>query len=600
MGDHISEVLQQLRNRNRNREIEEEFFLSDDVLGGYHLILDEHSIPIILNRIDCFVSKCERSDRVTQVSLDPVSLFGQGLEFWDKVGQAIGNLQALKKICIGNRNCRYHVEDEDFNLPIPDWEILARLLTFVRQRITLAVCPHVSAWRAEDIRSFARAIHGHPTITSFGGGEDNFPEEDMDTLYAALATLPALESLILSNGGLHTLPEDESALANPESLTELLRVPSLRFVYFSRFYFTRALCQATANALMDGTVITKLEFRACSFSAEECATILANGFSRNTSVSHMRVVSPLDRGLYSSLATALSSNSTLQDLFISVAKIDDNPDLSPVLLALGNNTGLKSLKVAVHGSIGESMCTAMQNGLGMNETLESLELNDVRLCDDNADLWCRALSFLRTNKALKSLSVDVDHGVMESCLFAFRIDIVAMLQENTSLESLFIRKSFGTYTKAEEYVALVTSLQQNTTLKMLQLNYGKLQLTDDEDKHLANILKKNFALDSLPKMKRAGDVGTILRLNAAGRRYLIEDGSSISKGVIVLSAVRSDINCVFLHLLENPRLCDRRAVEVASNSIEERSGSANPANHNGKREQGQALEEGKESRRRRT
>jgi hypothetical protein len=57
-------------------------------------------------------------------------------------------------------------------------------------------------------------------------------------------------------------------------------------------------------------------------------------------------------------------------------------------------------------------------------------------------------------------------------------------------------------------------------------------------------------------------VDAILRLNAAGRRYLVQDGSSISKGVEVLSRVNNDINCVFLHLLENPRLCDRRAVEM--------------------------------------
>jgi hypothetical protein len=48
-----------------------------------------------------------------------------------------------------------------------------------------------------------------------------------------------------------------------------------------------------------------------------------------------------------------------------------------------------------------------------------------------------------------------------------------------------------------------------------------------------------------------GTVKAILRLNAAGRRYLIKDGSSISKGVDVLSAVSDEIDCVFLHLLEN-------------------------------------------------
>jgi hypothetical protein len=65
-----------------------------------------------------------------------------------------------------------------------------------------------------------------------------------------------------------------------------------------------------------------------------------------------------------------------------------------------------------------------------------------------------------------------------------------------------------------------------------------------------------------------------LRLNEAGRRYLIEDGSSISKGVDVLSRVNNDINCIFLHLLENPRLCDRSAVEIV-NSGESNGRSAN-------------------------
>jgi hypothetical protein len=240
----------------------------------------------------------------------------------------------------------------------------------------------------------------------------------------------------------------------------------------------------------------------------------------------------------------------------------------------------------------------------MNESLESLEFNNACLRDDNSTLWCRALSFLRTNKALKSLQVNVQRGVAEPCLSTFRIDIAAMLQENTSLESLSILCS---KTKAEEYIALVTALQQNTTLKILQLTpineYGGFHLTHDEDKQIAAVLKNNYALERLSDIyleNQAGDVGTILRLNEAGRRYLVQDGSSISKGVEVLSRVNNDTNCVFLHLLENPRLCDRSAVEVASDRTEGTRGSANPANHNGKREQGQALEEGKESRRRRT
>jgi hypothetical protein len=147
-----------------------------------------------------------------------------------------------------------------------------------------------------------------------------------------------------------------------------------------------------------------------------------------------------------------------------------------------------------------------------------------------------------------------------------------MLLENTSLESLAIQRE---NIKVDEYVKIVTTLQHNRTLKSLKFHpykIGTIRLTDDEDKQMAKILKKNYALESLPDFYQkdlAGDADAILRLNAAGRRYLIEDGSSITKGVKVLGAVCSDINCVFLHLLENPRLCDRSAVEVASESTRE-------------------------------
>jgi hypothetical protein len=126
-------------------------------------------------------------------------------------------------------------------------------------------------------------------------------------------------------------------------------------------------------------------------------------------------------------------------------------------------------------------------------------------------------------------------------------------------------------------------------------------LTHDEGKKMAALLQKNYALETLPGIdlkNEAGDVGAILRLNEAGRRYLIEDESSISKGVKVLSSVNDEINCVFLHLLENPRLCDRNALEAASDS--DSADMDESTSRIGKREHGRAQNEGKESRRRLT
>jgi hypothetical protein len=149
----------------------------------------------------------------------------------------------------------------------------------------------------------------------------------------------------------------------------------------------------------------------------------------------------------------------------------------------------------------------------------------------------------------------------------------------------------------------VTTLQRNTALKTFSIYLdGSLRLTDDEDKQIGTLLKKNYAMESLPDINlenEFGDVGAILRLNRLGRRYLIEDGSSISKGVEVLNALSNEIKCVFLHLLENPRLSDRRAVEAASDSTDN-GGSTSLVNPIGKREHGRTQNEGKESRRRLT
>jgi hypothetical protein len=542
-------------------------------------------------------------------------------DVWDKVGQAVGNLQALDSLNIYTPNYHYpYLNGHDGGLSQEweilahdhaiDWEILARILSHVRQKINVTITDFL-AWDPEEARLFARAIRGHPTMRRFEDGRnegDNFPYESLDALYSALATLPALESLVLSNGGRRAQPENESTLAHPESLTNLLRVPSLKSVYFDRFTFTPALCKATANAFMERTAITKLVFEYCSFSAEASAVMMGNGLSRSISVSHIEVISPRDQALYGALALALPLNSTLQALSFKIRHpsndgLGAHVDCSPMFLAMRKNTGLKTLKVLYDDShwMNESISTAIQIGLGTNATLENLT---VSLRNVTADLQSGAFSFLRTNKALKALMIIFGGGVAETCLSAFRIDIAVMLQENTSLESLSI-EGWGNKSKADEYVAIVTAIQPNKTLKTLSLcEYPlnrSLQLNDVESKQMASLLKKNYGLERLPVINEndlAWDVGAILRLNGAGRRYLIEDGSSISKGVEVLIGVNNNINCVFLHLLENPRLCDRSAVEKGS-AGESNSELMNAAagSDGGKREQA-SVHEGRELRRR--
>jgi hypothetical protein len=562
MGDHTDETSSQLQSRlNEEEYAREQQILGEKIMGQRALHLNVCVLPWVFNHMDCFAAKCRLNKSIEDVVVYPFSFDGQGDHFWDKVGESVGSLPALKNIFISTHSNHYaanEVYDDDQVVPIPDWEILACILSHVRQKVSVEIHDYYYQWATEEVQPFIRAIHGHPTIRSFEGGF-KFPYEFLDTLYSTLATLPALESIECYHGSRPAearyqgaWPEDESTLANLKSLTDLLRRNALRSVSFYCFSFTPAVCQVVASVLIEGTAITSLKFSKCKFSVGECDSIMANGLARNTSVISISVIFLRDEVLVSALATALPSNATLRELSFSGAYCDP-PGLSPVLLALKKNTALKTLSLQVCDSStddNELLSAAMKDGLGTNSTLESLHLSFY-----NTALWCGALSFLRTNKALKSLSLGLDDQTPSS-LSSLRMEIAAMLEENVSLETLSI--SSWHETKPQDYAALITALQRNTTLKTLEVHTCCHQLTTDEDKQLALLLKKNYALESLSFIdfeNKDGDAGAILRLNGAGRRYLIENGSSISRGVEVLSAVSDETNCVYLHLLENPGLC---------------------------------------------
>ena len=95
----------------------------------------------------------------------------------------------------------------------------------------------------------------------------------------------------------------------------------------------------------------------------------ANCFVRNTLVSQIKVTGPRDQVLYSALTKALPLNTTLRRLDLYSG---GGYDWAPVFSALGKNTGLKTLKLDGFSTIDALLCTAMTDGLGLNETLEIL------------------------------------------------------------------------------------------------------------------------------------------------------------------------------------------------------------------------------------
>jgi hypothetical protein len=228
----------------------------------------------------------------------------------------------------------------------------------------------------------------------------------------------------------------------------------------------------------------------------------------------------------------------------------------------GLNDDLNLMDDASLTRIDEKLSAAMRLGLERNSTLESLVLSNIKSDSNDTSMWREAVSFLRTNTTLKTLQMNFEPNVTESHATAIRMEVLAVLRDNDSLETLFMISNLARF---DDYLVCVAAIQPNTTLKSLRLHRNFFCADQAETKALITLLKKNYGLEELQGVYHgAGDMHSILQLNGAGRRYLVQDGSSISKGVDVLSGVSNDINSVFLHLLENPRLCDRSAVEMSS------------------------------------
>jgi hypothetical protein len=195
--------------------------------------------------------------------------------------------------------------------------------------------------------------------------------------------------------------------------------------------------------------------------------------------------------------------------------------------------------------------------------------------DTEVASWRTTLPFLRDNKTLKSLvTILIEEEVEPQHVATLCTDTVAMLEDNIALECLDVRAGA---ISPDNYFNALESLQTNTTLKTLRLNPNLGSIS------AISLIKKNYGLQNLDEQKKnlfseiieegleaqdkTGEVGTILRLNQAGRRYLIADAGSIAKGVAVLVAMGDDLGCLFYHLLENPLLCDLEHRYVATGSI---------------------------------
>jgi hypothetical protein len=542
----------------------------DGEMNKHELWLNERDDETgIFDQPDAFVNLSRGNETIQEVALVPYTDRGEDAAgtdryaVWEKIAEGIGNLQMLSRISI----------KESHSPPAPDWEILACILRRLQRGIVLDV-----EWGElqypEALPGLARVIRGQTMITGFSTGE-GVPYQCLDTVCSTLLTLPALRNVSFNSIDEQDTEEGQSF----ESVIQLLRLPTLRQVEFLVFTFTNILSKAVAKALNERSEITDLTFGYCSF-PEGGGTAIASALTTNTTLKRLKFEASIrvdEKVFYDVLAAVLLSNSTLEALAFSIPG-GKCSWLSPLFFALQVNAGLKKLRISYSSSdldndndttlngvreasricIDERLSTAMRLGLNGNSTLELLDLTNINSSENDSSWWRMAFSSLHTNTALKALHMHFEPNMTESQVLAIRVGVLCDLRQNKSLETLSMTSELATF---EDYLICVRAIHPNNTLKslrLLPLHGADACVDQDETKDLITALKKNYGLEEIPGLQHGpGDISSILQLNAAGRRYLVQDGSSISKGVDVLSRVSNDTNSVFLHLLENPRLCGR-------------------------------------------
>jgi hypothetical protein len=513
------------------------------------------------------------------------------------LGEVVGNLEALQRLTIyliyGSRNNRTEHEDPEVAESLY-WQAFAGVLGRVRHPIELRL--YGQFFGDTFLHNFAAAMQGASTIRTFRSGQEVVPWEKSDILMSALASLPSLENVTLES---FDYDEDLPPTGGFPGLTNLLKSPSLRSIEFSGIKFTRHVSWALQAAFEEGSFVNNLRFTDCGCMGDDLtdklvyedannqisSTLLAlvQTLQRNSSVKTLSLVGNDFRGLFcDGISTTLLVNTTLVDLTLLVewtGQEEGGRWLQSLFIAVRINTSLKSLAVDTFHLTDELVCGALRDMLAQNSVLESLTLHSHKsLSDTGVVSWRTTLPFLRDNAILKSLTLSFTGRPLVSHVATVCFDTVTMLEGNTTLESLDIKSGGIT---PDAYIAALQSLQPSSTLKTLRLSPVLASMGLDEMSRVVSLLKKNYSLqvldDDASEHDRTGEAGTLLRLNQAGRRYLIEDAASNAKGVEVLIGVSDDLGCLFYHLLENPTLCD---IEHQYDNTKAKSGTGNCAHLN--------------------
>jgi hypothetical protein len=232
-----------------------------------------------------------------------------------------------------------------------------------------------------------------------------------------------------------------------------------------------------------------------------------------------------------------------------------------VFNALKDNKGLTSLQLN-YKKLDDKFIQGLRGYLGNNDTLKDLELtlprSDQNLTSHGTRIG-RLFDFLADNCRLSTLSF--------TCLPLTANDLISLgsaLPHNSSLRTLVVHADVSII-PIESFINFASQIAMNRHLKEFHLSgFPILPLTAEEDgERFLEAIRNNVTLEQFtrgfPKGTREPrwflEFQFLLRLNRAGRKYILEDPTNNLSCAEILGAVRDELNCIYLHLRHNPSFC---------------------------------------------
>jgi hypothetical protein len=222
-----------------------------------------------------------------------------------------------------------------------------------------------------------------------------------------------------------------------------------------------------------------------------------------------------------------------------------------IAAALESNQVLGALRIQTRGSvIPLNFYEALGKARSVNKALDTISIYSPEAPKGGCLALTRGLACHSSVRTLYMPCPEDDP--------ARAVEIVKAAQTNSVLQEIIFRGECGI--RHKDQIAALDESSGNRTLKTLWMKRENMPDMNKADAaSLVQAVRKSYGLVELKVNcddKTAKQLGTILRLNAFGRRYIVEENTR-KLGVEILAKVTGDLDCIYTHLLENPAvLCN--------------------------------------------